>query len=158
LDFAYLDVARVLSGARRITENDDAIRRCWSTWNVLCTFLYTGEQLARSLPEALPRTVVEAFLETVARARTSKRQSDGAESDLALIPTSLLAGLRAEDLQQANAGDIRTTQDGAAVINVKGQGDKDRHAVPIYALKDDELDALLVRPRGSRSTKQVVRA
>jgi integrase/recombinase XerC len=23
-----------------------SIRRCWSTWNALCTFLYTGEQLA----------------------------------------------------------------------------------------------------------------
>jgi site-specific recombinase XerC len=23
-----------------------SIRWCWSTWNVLCTFLYTGEQLA----------------------------------------------------------------------------------------------------------------
>jgi integrase/recombinase XerC len=23
-----------------------SIRRCWSTWNVLCTFLYTGEQSA----------------------------------------------------------------------------------------------------------------
>jgi integrase/recombinase XerC len=23
-----------------------SIRRCWSTWNVLCTFLYTNEQLA----------------------------------------------------------------------------------------------------------------
>jgi integrase/recombinase XerC len=23
-----------------------SIRRCWSTWNVLCTFLYTSEQLA----------------------------------------------------------------------------------------------------------------
>ena len=23
-----------------------SIRRCWSTWNVLCTFLYTGELLA----------------------------------------------------------------------------------------------------------------
>jgi site-specific recombinase XerC len=23
-----------------------SVRRCWSTWNVLCTFLYTGEQLA----------------------------------------------------------------------------------------------------------------
>jgi integrase/recombinase XerC len=23
-----------------------SIRRCWSTWNVLCTFLYTGEVLA----------------------------------------------------------------------------------------------------------------
>jgi integrase/recombinase XerC len=43
--------------------------RCWSTWNVFCTFLYTGEQLAanpmqlvgrpklaKPLPKALPRT------------------------------------------------------------------------------------------------------
>ena len=52
-----------------------SIRRCWSTWNVLCTFLYTGEQLAanpmqlvgrpklaKPLPKALPRTAVEALL------------------------------------------------------------------------------------------------
>ena len=52
-----------------------SIRRCWSTWNVLCTFLYTGEQLAanpmqlvgrpklaKALPKALPRTAVEALL------------------------------------------------------------------------------------------------
>jgi site-specific recombinase XerD len=56
-----------------------SIRRCWSTWNVLCTFLYTGElltanpmqlvgrpNLAKPLPKALPRTAVEALLETVA--------------------------------------------------------------------------------------------
>jgi integrase/recombinase XerC len=56
-----------------------SIRRCWSTWNVLCAFLYTGEQLAanpmqlvgrpklaKPLPKALPRTAVAALLETVA--------------------------------------------------------------------------------------------
>ena len=32
-----------------------SIRRCWSTWNVLCTFLYTGEQLA-----ANPMQLVQA--------------------------------------------------------------------------------------------------
>jgi integrase/recombinase XerC len=65
---------------------------------VLCTFLYTGEQLAanpmqlvgrpklaKALPRALPRTAVEALLETVARDRGSKRQFDWAESDLAII-------------------------------------------------------------------------
>jgi integrase/recombinase XerC len=64
---------------------------------VLCTFLYTGEQLAanqmqlvgrpklaKALPRALPRAV-EALLETVARDRGSKRQFDWAESDLAII-------------------------------------------------------------------------
>ena len=68
-----------------------SIRRCWSTWNVLCTFLYTSEQLAatpmqlvgrpklaRPLPKALPRTAVQALLETVARDEGSKRQTDRA--------------------------------------------------------------------------------
>ena len=59
-----------------------SIRRCSSTWNVLSTFLYTSEQLAanpmqlvgrpklaRPLPKALPRTAVEALLETVTQDR-----------------------------------------------------------------------------------------
>jgi integrase/recombinase XerC len=122
-----------------------SIRRCWSTWNVLCTFLYTGEQLsanpmqlvgrpklAKALPKALPRTAVEALLETVAQDRDSKRQTDWAERDLAIILTALLAGLRAQELRGANVGDIRTTDDGAAVIHVKGKGGKER-SVPIEA-------------------------
>jgi integrase/recombinase XerC len=122
-----------------------SIRRCWSTWNVLCTFLYTGEhlaanpmqlvgrpKLAKALPKALPRTAVEALLETVAHDRDSKHRTDWAERDLAIILTALLAGLRAEELRQANVGDIRTTDDGAAVIHVKGKGGKER-SVPIEA-------------------------
>jgi integrase/recombinase XerC len=122
-----------------------SIRRCWSTWNMLSTFLYTGEQLAanpmqlvgrpklaKSLPKALPRTAVAALLETVAQDRDSKRQTDWAERDLAIFLTALLAGLRAEELRGANVGDIRTTDDGAAVIHVKGKGGKER-SVPIEA-------------------------
>ena len=122
-----------------------SIRRCWSTWNVLCTFLYTGEQLAanpmqlvgrpklaKPLPRALPRTAVEALLETVADDQDSKRRTEWAERDLALILTGLLAGLRAEELLRADVGDIRTTDDGAAVIHVKGKGGKER-SVPIEA-------------------------
>jgi integrase/recombinase XerC len=83
----------------------------------LCTFLYTGEQLAanpmqlvgrpklaKALPKALPRTAVEALLETVAQDRNSKRQTDWAERDLAIILTALLAGLRAEELRGTNVG------------------------------------------------------
>jgi integrase/recombinase XerC len=116
-----------------------SIRRCWSTWNVLCTFLYTGEQLAanpmqlvgrpklaKPLPKALPRTAVEALLETAAQDHASQRQIDWAERDLAIILTALLAGLRAEELRQADVGDIRTTDDGSGVIHVKGKGGKDR--------------------------------
>ena len=122
-----------------------SIRRCWSTWNVLCTFLYTGEvlaanpmqlvgrpKLAKPVLKALPRTAVEALLETAAQDHASQRQIDWAERDLALILTALLAGLRAEELRLADVGDIRTTDDGAAVIHVKGKGGKDR-SVPIEA-------------------------
>ena len=132
-----------------------SIRRCWSTWNVLCTFLYTGEQLAanpmqlvgrpklaKPLPKALPRTAVAALLETVAPDQESTRRTDWAERDLALILTGLLAGLRAEELLRADVGDIRTTDDGAAVIHVKGKGGKER-SVPIEAELVSVIDAYL---------------
>jgi len=138
-----------------------SIRRCWSTWNVLCTFLYTGEvlaanpmqlvgrpKLAKPLPKALPRTAVEALLETVAQDRDLKRQTDWTERDLALILTALLAGLRAEELRLADVGDIRTTDDGAAVIHVKGKGGKDR-SVPIEA----ELLAIIAVYLDSRAIR-----
>ena len=132
-----------------------SIRRCWSTWNVLCTFLYTGEvlaanpmqlvgrpKLAKPVLKALPRTAVEALLETAAQDHGSQRQIDCAERDLAIILTALLAGLRAEELRQADVGDIRTTDDGAAVIHVKGKGGKDR-SVPIEAELLSVIEAYL---------------
>jgi integrase/recombinase XerC len=132
-----------------------SIRRCWSTWNVLWTFLYTGEQLAanpmqlvgrpklaKPLPKALPRTAVEALLETTAQDQASQHQIDWAERDLAIILTALLAGLRADELRQADVGDIRTTDDGSAVIHVKGKGGKDR-SVPIEAELLSVIEAYL---------------
>lgn len=146
-----------------------SIRRCWSTWNVLCTFLYTGEQLAanpmqlvgrpkiaKPLPKSLPRTAVEALLETVTQDQESNRQTDWAERDLALILTALLAGLRAEELRQADVGDIRTTDDGAAVIQVKGKGGKER-GVPIeaelLAVIETYLDSRAIRFPGTSKRK-----
>jgi integrase/recombinase XerC len=58
------------------------IRHCWSTWNVLRTFLYTSEQVAANpmklvgrpkLARPLPRTAIEALLETAAQGRDSRR-------------------------------------------------------------------------------------
>jgi integrase/recombinase XerC len=62
--------------------------------------------------------------------------------------TALLAGLRAEELRQADVGDIRTTDDGAAVIHVKGKGGKER-SVPIEA----ELLAVLETYLDSRAIR-----
>ena len=74
--------------------------------------------------------------------------TDWAQRDLALILTALLAGLRAEELRQANVGDIRGTDEGAAVIAVKGKGGKDR-SVPIEA----ELVAVIEAYLDSRATR-----
>lgn len=138
-----------------------SIRRCWSTWNVLCTFLYTSERLvanpmplvgrpklAKSLPKSLPRSAVEALLATVATDQESVRVTDWPQRDLAIVLTALLAGLRAEELRQLNIGDIRTTGDGSAVIHVKGKGGKDR-SVPVEA----ELLAVIDRYLASRAAR-----
>jgi site-specific recombinase XerD len=123
---------------------------------VLCTFLYTGEQLAanpmqlvgrpklaKPLPKALPRTAVEALLETAGDCRARPWLPAPNRRDLALILTALLAGLRAEELRQADVGDIRTTDDGSAVIHVKGKGGKDR-SVPIEAELLSVIETYLV--------------
>src|SRR6185312_2382899 len=57
------------------THEAATIQRCWSTWNVLCTFLYTSEliaanpmplvgrpRLAKTLPKALQTNSVAALL------------------------------------------------------------------------------------------------
>src|SRR5206468_4731667 len=89
-----------------------------------------------------PRAAIEALLETVAQDQGLMRQTDWGERDLALILIALLAGLRADELRQADIGDIRTTDDGAAIIHVKGKGGKER-SVPIEAELLSVIEAYL---------------
>ena len=103
-----------------------SIRRCWSTWNTLCTFLFANEEipmnpmpligrpkLAKTLPKALPTDSVAALLATLNEDPPRPRRSDWVERDRALILTALLAGLRADELLRANVGDLRPSDDGA---------------------------------------------
>ena len=119
-----------------------SIQRCWSTWNVLCTYLYTAEliaanpmpmvgrpKLAKTLPKALPTDSVTALLGALGADPEPRRRTDWMQRDRALILTALLAGLRADELLRANVGDLRPTDDGA-VIHVRGKGGKDRR-IPI---------------------------
>ena len=91
------------------------IQRCWSTWNVLCTFLYTSElipanpmplvgrpKLAKTLPKALPTDSVTALLATLHSDSVPRCRSDWIERDRPLMLTGLLAGLRADELLRAN--------------------------------------------------------
>ncbi|UAK39192.1 tyrosine-type recombinase/integrase [Gordonia bronchialis] len=130
-----------------------SIRRCWSTWNVLCTFLFTAEllesnpmalvgrpKLPKTLPKALPESAVESLLGAIVDPGIQRRVTDWPERDLAIVLTGLLAGLRAEELRGSDVGDIRTNTDGSGVIYVRGKGGKHRH-VPV---ESSYLDAVRV--------------
>src|SRR6185312_13406383 len=123
------------------THEPASIRRCWSTWNVLCDFLYTAELIpanpmpfvgrpkaAKTLPRSLPQPAVAALLDVVDRDHESTRRTDWPQRDLALILTGLLAGLRADELRRADVGDIRTGTESAAVLHVEERQQGPRRA------------------------------
>ena len=137
-----------------------SIRRCWSTWNTLCHYLFTADLLssnpmqlvgrpkaAKTLPKSLPPPAATALLNAVGHPDAT-HASDWPERDRALILTALLAGLRANEMRQANIGDIRLNDDGGAVIQVRGKGNKDR-AIPIEPGLIDVLEDYLT----SRATR-----
>jgi site-specific recombinase XerC len=143
------------------THEAASIQRCWSTWNVLCTYLFFTAELiaanpmpmvgrpkhAKTLPKALPADAVAALLGALSADPPPRRRTDCMQRDRALILTALLAGLRADELVRANVGDLRRTDDGA-VIHVRGKGGKDRR-VPIEPTLVDVLERYLdttVRP------------
>jgi integrase/recombinase XerC len=139
------DSMRAAFAAYAAAHQSASIRRCWSTWNMLCNFLYTAELIAanpmphvgrpkaaKTLPKALPRPAVSALIEAVDRDRGSPRRTVWPERDLALILTARLAGLRADELRKVDIGDIRTTDGSGAVIYVRGKSGKDR-SVPVEA-------------------------
>jgi hypothetical protein len=83
------------------THEAATIQRCWSTWNVLCTLLYTSELIvanpmplvgrpnrAKTLPKALPTDSVAALLGTL-NAAPERRRSHWVERDRALISLPL---------------------------------------------------------------------
>ena len=137
-----IDTMRTAFALYAETHEAASIQRCWSTWNVLCTYLYTAEliasnpmpmvgrpKLAKTLPKALPTDSVSALLTALSADPQPRRRTDWIQRDRALILTALLAGLRADELLRANVGDLRRTDDGA-IIHVRGKGGKDRR-IPI---------------------------
>ncbi len=155
------DTVRVAFARFAHTHAPASIRRCWSTWNIICTYLYTADRIVanpmplvgkpkvpKTLPKALPRSAISALLTAVARPAAKPRHRDWPERDLAIILTALLAGLRLSELVQLNVGDIRTVEDGSAVIHVKGKGGKER-SVPVEVQLLSVIEAYLT----SRATR-----
>jgi site-specific recombinase XerD len=131
-----------------------SIRRCWSNWNTLCDFLYTAElipanpmpligrpKVTKTLPKGLGAETVADLLTVIDNDRGSKRRSDWAERDRAIVLTSVLAGLRADELVRADVGDIRPTDEGG-VLHVHGKGNKDRR-IPVEQALIRELEVYL---------------
>jgi site-specific recombinase XerD len=142
------------------THSAASIRRCWSTWNTLCTFLFTAELLEanpmpligrpkvpKTLPKSYPVNAVTELVAAIDTDRGSGSRSDWPERDRAIVFTSLLAGLRTDELVNANIGDVRRSEDGG-VLHVRGKGNKDRR-IPIGQELLKVLDDYL-RTRTSR--------
>ena len=98
-------------------------------------------KVAKSLPKALRTETVIELLAVINTDDGSSRRTDWAERDRALVLTSLLAGLRADELLRANVGDIRTTDEGG-VIHVRGKDGTDRR-IPIEQTLIEVLDTYL---------------
>jgi site-specific recombinase XerC len=71
------------------THEAASIRRCWSNWNTLCDFLYSGElitgnpmplvgrpKVAKTLPKGLGTDTISALLKVIDDDRGSGRRSD----------------------------------------------------------------------------------
>ncbi|MGV7724173.1 tyrosine-type recombinase/integrase [Mycobacterium kansasii] len=148
------------------TRSSASIRRCWSTWNTLCTYLFTAHLLGanpmpligrpkvpKSLPKSYRTETVTKLVAAIDSPRIPSRRSDWPERDRAIIFTALLAGLRAEELISADVGDIRRTHDGGGVLHVRGKGNKDRR-IPVsgelLVVVDQYLDSRAARLPQSR--------
>jgi site-specific recombinase XerD len=95
----------------------------------------------KSLPKCYPAQAVTELVAAIDADHGSSRRNDWPERDRAIVFTSLLAGLRADELINANIGDIRRTDDGG-VLRVRGKGNKDRR-IPVGAELLEVLEAYL---------------
>lgn len=92
------------------THSAGSIRRCWSTFNTLCIYLFTADLLEANpmpligrprVPKTLPKgyrpDAVTELVAAIEADRGSTRRADWPERDRVIVFTALLAGLRADD-------------------------------------------------------------
>lgn len=104
------DMLRAAFAAYADTHSAASIRRCWSTWNTLCTFLFTAELLdanpmpligrpkvPKSLPKSYPATAITELVTAIDSDDGLPRAAATGPSATAPSSPSLLAGLRADE-------------------------------------------------------------
>ncbi|MFX1787103.1 tyrosine-type recombinase/integrase [Prescottella equi] len=142
LDCAVVDKDRMRAAFATYAQSHSAasIRRCWSTWNTLCDYLFTSDIIVANpmsavLRPKVPKTVPKAFDDdAVERLFTTLTEPDEdnarawRERDLAIVLTALLTGCRLSELVVMNIGDLRDTDTTGTVkaITVHGKGNKQR--------------------------------
>jgi len=133
-----------------------SVRRCWSTWNTLCGYLFGADQIpanpmelvgkpkpGKTLPKSLTPSAAQALLGAIDAPGADTRPTDWPERDRAIVFTALLAGLRAHELRGANVGDLRVlTGNRGGILHVRGKGNKER-AVPIEPALVEVINAYL---------------
>jgi site-specific recombinase XerC len=98
------DTLRTAFGAYANTHSAASIRRCLSTWNTLCTFLFTAELLEanpmpvigrskvpKSLTKSYPAQAVTDLVAAIDSDDKSARRSDWPERDRAIVFTPRIA-------------------------------------------------------------------
>ena len=143
------------------THEAASVRRCWSTWNTLCSYLFGVNAIAANPMELvgkpkpaklLPKADAEAAAALVAAIdspSSTRPGTDWPERDRAIVFTALLARLRAHELRGANIGDLRVHDERlGGVLHVHGKNNKAR-AVPI----EPALVAVLYDYLTSRATR-----
>lgn len=143
-----------------------SIRRCWSTWNNLCDYLFTSDiieanpmaavlrpKVEKTVPKSFDQDAVQRLLSTLTE---SDEQNSHAwqERDLAIVFTALLTGCRLSELVVMNVGDLRDVDDTGRTkaITVRGKGNKERvltAEAPLVDVLTDYLESRLQRFPGS---------
>lgn len=168
LDCTVADKDRMRGAFASYAESHSAasIRRCWSTWNTLCDYLFTADIIVANpmsavLRPKIPKTVPKSFdNDAVQRLVKALMEPDDAntrawrERDFAIVLTALLTGCRLSELVVMNVGDLRDTDDTGRVkaIMVHGKGNKERVLTAEAALVDvltSYLESRIVRFPGA---------
>ncbi|MDV6296460.1 tyrosine-type recombinase/integrase (plasmid) [Rhodococcus aetherivorans] len=143
-----------------------SIRRCWSTWNNLCDYLFTSDiieanpmaavlrpKAEKTVPKSFDQDAVQRLLSTLTE--TDEQNSHAwQERDLAIVFTALLTGCRLSELVVMNVGDLRDVDDTGRTkaLTVRGKGNKERVLTAEAGLVDvltDYLESRLQRFPGS---------
>lgn len=153
------DQMRVVFADFAGTHSAASIRRCWSTWNGLCEYLFTSDSIvanpmsavlrpkpAKTIPKSFDNDAVRSLVSSLADPDEANSRA-WQERDFAIVLTTLLTGCRLSELVVMNVGDLRDIDASGRTkaIMVHGKGNKQRVLTAESALVDLLTDYLASR-------------